>query len=132
MTTTPRFNAIGIAVADMAASLAFYRTLGLDIPDGAEDAPHVEIELTPGVKLMLDTHDTVRASEPDWTPLGRGQMNLAFECASPADVDETYKTIINAGHRGHLEPWDAFWGQRYAVVHDPDGNGIDLYAPLPS
>ena len=35
-----------------------------------------------------------------------------------------------AGHRGHLEPFDAFWGQRYATVLDPDGNGVDLYAPL--
>jgi uncharacterized glyoxalase superfamily protein PhnB len=29
-----------------------------------------------------------------------------------------------------MEPWDAFWGQRYAVVHDPDGNGVDLFCPL--
>ncbi len=81
---------------------------------------------------MLDTHDTVRAFDPNWTPPGRGQMNLAFECASPAAVDATYKAITGAGYHGHLEPWDAFWGQRYAVVHDPDGNGVDLYAALPS
>lgn len=24
----------------------------------------------------------------------------------------------------------AFWGQRYAVVRDPDGNDVDLFAPL--
>ncbi|HEX6197218.1 MAG TPA: VOC family protein [Jiangellaceae bacterium] len=132
MTNTPQFNAIGTAVADMAAALAFYRALGLDVPAGADGEPHVEIPLTSGVKLMLDTYDTVRAFDPDWTPPGRGQMNLAFECASPADVDATYKAITGAGHHGHLEPWDAFWGQRYAVVHDPDGNGVDLYAALPS
>ena len=28
------------------------------------------------------------------------------------------------------EPWDAAWGQRYATVQDPDGYGVDLYAPL--
>lgn len=132
MTSKPQFNAIGTVVADMAASLAFYRTLGLDVPDGAESEPHVEIPLRSGVKLMLDTYDTVRAFEPDWTPPGRGQMGLAFECATPADVDAIYKTITGAGYHGQHEPWDAFWGQRYAVVHDPDGNGIDLYAALPS
>ena len=132
MTNTPKFNAIGTAVADMAASLAFYRSLGLDVPDGADGEPHVEIPLTSGVKLMLDTYDTVQAFEPGWTPPERGQMSLAFECATPADVDESYATMTAAGHHGHLAPWDAFWGQRYAVVHDPDGNAIDLYATLPS
>jgi hypothetical protein len=29
-----------------------------------------------------------------------------------------------------LEPWDAFCGQRYAEVEDPDGNVVDLFAPL--
>jgi catechol 2,3-dioxygenase-like lactoylglutathione lyase family enzyme len=28
------------------------------------------------------------------------------------------------------EPYDAFWGQRYANVADPDGNAVDLFAPL--
>jgi len=34
------------------------------------------------------------------------------------------------GHRAHKAPWDAFWGQRYAQVLDPDGNSVDLFAPL--
>jgi uncharacterized glyoxalase superfamily protein PhnB len=25
---------------------------------------------------------------------------------------------------------DAFWGQRYATVLDPDGNSVDLFASL--
>lgn len=37
---------------------------------------------------------------------------------------------MDAGHEGHLAPWDAVWGQRYATVHDPDGNAVGLYAPL--
>jgi uncharacterized glyoxalase superfamily protein PhnB len=46
-------------------------------------------------------------------------------------VDATYARLVAAGYEGHLEPWDAFWGMRYAVIHDPDGNGIDLFATLP-
>ena len=42
-----------------------------------------------------------------------------------------YEELVGAGYHGELKPWDAFWGQRYAVVHDPDGNGVDLFAPLP-
>ena len=40
--------------------------------------------------------------------------------------------LVAAGYHGHLEPWDAFWGQRYATVLDPDGNSVDLFAPLPA
>ena len=57
-------------------------------------------------------------------------MSLAFQAGSPAEVDEAYAALIAAGAEGHLEPWDAFWGMRYAMVHDPDGNGVDLFAPL--
>ena len=34
-----------------------------------------------------------------------------------------------AGAEAHKEPWDAFWGMRYAIVHDPDGNSVELFCP---
>ena len=58
------------------------------------------------------------------------RMGLAFRCASPAEVDATYAEVVAAGHVGLKEPWDAFWGQRYAQLRDPDGNPVDLYAAL--
>jgi catechol 2,3-dioxygenase-like lactoylglutathione lyase family enzyme len=130
---TPRFDAIGLVVADMGKSLAFYRRLGLDIPPTADSEPHVEAALPGGVRLMFDTVDTVRSFDPEWTsPQGSQRMDLAFACDSPEEVDRTYAALVEAGHDGHKEPWDAFWGQRYAVVLDPDGNGVDLFAALPS
>jgi uncharacterized glyoxalase superfamily protein PhnB len=42
-----------------------------------------------------------------------------------------YAELLEAGATAHKEPWDAFWGQRYAQLQDPDGTFIDLYAPLP-
>jgi uncharacterized glyoxalase superfamily protein PhnB len=57
---------------------------------------------------------------------------LAFRLATPDDVDATYDKLVAAGYDGHKAPWNAFWGQRYALVRDPDGNGVDLYSPLPS
>lgn len=57
-------------------------------------------------------------------------VGLAFVCDSPAEVDALYRELVDAGHEGHLEPWDAVWGQRYATVHDPDGNAIELFAAL--
>ncbi|MFG2333351.1 VOC family protein [Streptomyces sp. NPDC048604] len=125
----PRLDLIGLVVADMAASLAFYRRLGLDLPDGAENAPHVEATLPGGLRIAWDTEEVVRSFDPEWTrPSGGDRLGLAFRCDSPAQVDAVYEELVAAGYRGHLKPWDAVWGQRYAVVLDPDGCGVSLFA----
>ncbi|GHE52047.1 glyoxalase [Streptomyces griseoaurantiacus] len=127
---TPRLDAIGLVVSDMAASLAFYRRLGLDFPEGGELLPHAEAAAPGGMRLLLDTEETVRSFHPGLRlpPEGTGRTSLAFRCENPAEVDALYEALVSAGHHGELKPWDAVWGQRYAVVHDPDGNAVDLYA----
>ncbi|ESQ06988.1 Quinone binding protein [Streptomyces sp. PVA_94-07] len=119
-----RFDALGIATTDLAASLAFYRRLGLEFPEDAGRAPHVEAVVAGGIRLMWDV---VPAEE---APSGGGGPQLAFLCDSPAGVDALYAELTGAGYRGTAPPWDAVWGQRYAVLADPDGNGVDLFAPL--
>ncbi|MEV6582898.1 VOC family protein [Streptomyces sp. NPDC051582] len=127
--TTPRLDMIGLVVSDMAASLAFYRRLGLDLPAGAEEQPHVETVLPGGLRIGFDTQDVVRSFDPSWTPpTGGGRRELAFLCGSPAEVDAVYAELTDAGYEGHLEPWDAVWGQRYAAVLDPDGCAVSLFA----
>jgi catechol 2,3-dioxygenase-like lactoylglutathione lyase family enzyme len=127
---TVRLDAIGMVVTDMAASLAFYRELGLDIPEGVDDQPHVEATLPGGLRLMWDAVDTVLSFDPDWRPpSGGSRMGLAFLCADPTEVDAAYARLVDLGYHGHKAPWDAVWGQRYAVVDDPDGNDVSLFAP---
>jgi uncharacterized glyoxalase superfamily protein PhnB len=117
-------------VADMGKTLAFYRRLGLDIPPSADGEQHVEYTLPGGMRLMWDPIELVRELDPNWTqPQGSPRISLAFQCDSPGEVDRVYDDLVQAGYEGHKEPWDAFWGQRYAMVLDPDGNGVDLYAP---
>ena len=126
-----RLDVIGLVVADMAASLAFYRRLGLDIPADADAAPHVEVALPGGLRLFWDTEDTIRSFAPDWTvPAGGSRTSLAFRLPDPAAVDAAYAELTAAGYHGEHPPWDAFWGQRYAVLHDPDALTVDLFAPL--
>ena len=125
----PELNAIGIAVSDMAASIRFYRLLGLDVPE-TPDEDHVDAFLPNGVRFMLDSEDVMRSFREDWTRQTGNQIGLALECASPAEVDETYARVTEAGFHGEKEPWDAFWGQRYAVLLDPDGVEVSLYAAL--
>ena len=128
---TARLDLIGLVVEDMARSLAFYRKLGLDLPPNADTEPHVETTLPGGLRIAWDTVETVRSFDPGWTaPSGGHRVALAFACDSAADVDATYRALVDAGHAGHKEPWDAFWGQRYAIVLDPDGTSVDLFAPL--
>jgi uncharacterized glyoxalase superfamily protein PhnB len=122
--------AIGIVSADIAASCRFYRAVGVDVAEpGGED--HFEATLPTGLRLMFDTEELIRKLDPEWRRPSEGHaMALAFECASPAEVDETYGKVVGAGFTGKTEPFDAFWGQRYATVEDPDGNPVDLFAQL--
>ncbi|WP_454195777.1 VOC family protein [Nocardia sp. Marseille-Q1738] len=130
---TPRLDVIGIIVTDMAASVAFYRRLGLDFPPGAEQEGHAEAALPNGLRVTLDTEAVIKSFHSEWAPpTGAGRVGIAFRCADPAEVDAVYADLVDAGYHGELKPWDAFWGQRYAVVQDPDGNGVDLYAALPT
>ncbi|GAB3239632.1 VOC family protein [Kineosporia babensis] len=128
-----RLAVIELVVADLAASLTFYRLLGLDLPSPAEAGtqPHVQADVG-GVQIAFDTEETIKSFHPEWTRPQKGQTQsaIAFQAGSPAEVDEAYRAVIDAGYEGELEPWDAPWGQRYAVVHDPDGNQVDLFAPL--
>jgi catechol 2,3-dioxygenase-like lactoylglutathione lyase family enzyme len=125
----PQLNAIGIVASDMGRSIGFYRLLGLDVPETPEEG-HVDTLLPNGVRLMLDTEEVVRSFRPDWSRESGNQVALAFECESPADVDATYRRVVDGGFHGEKEHWDAFWGQRYAQLADPDGVPVDLYAAL--
>jgi uncharacterized glyoxalase superfamily protein PhnB len=120
--------AIGIFSRDIAESCRFYRTLGLDVPEPAGGEQHFEITLSNGLRLMWDAEELIRQVDPQWKrPEGHG-LALAFECKNVADVNATYSRVTGAGFK--KEPYDAFWGQRYGTVADPEGNVIDLFAPL--
>lgn len=128
---TLKLGFIGIVTQDMKASLAFYRTLGVHIADGMDDAPHVDGTLDDGTTLAWDTVETIRGFDPAYTyPQGNHRVALAFDKGTPQEVDASYAALIAAGYAPHVEPWDAHWGQRYATLLDPDGNSVDLYAEL--
>jgi uncharacterized glyoxalase superfamily protein PhnB len=121
------FDMIGIVVKDMRKALEFYRILGLDIPESANNEMHVEIEQN-GFRLAFDVQEMIKDIYGDWEePVGH-RIELAFLCDSREEVDELFQRITEHGYNGHRKPWDAFWGQRYAIVQDPDGNLISLFA----
>jgi catechol 2,3-dioxygenase-like lactoylglutathione lyase family enzyme len=129
----PRFDVVGVIVSDLETAIAFYARLGLEFPDDPDQMGHghVEAPLPGGLRFTLDTEASIKSFDPNWSPPAGGhRMAVAFRCESPGDVDRVYRELTDAGAPGHKEPWDAFWGQRYAQVKDPDGNVVDLFAPL--
>jgi catechol 2,3-dioxygenase-like lactoylglutathione lyase family enzyme len=123
-------HTIDIVVADMAKSLAFYSALGLAAPAFDPDEPQMQIATEGGATIGLILESMMREHNPHWlSPVGQ-RVTFACRCDTPAELDETYARVTGAGHIGLKEPWDAFWGQRYAFLQDPDGNRVDLFAPI--
>jgi catechol 2,3-dioxygenase-like lactoylglutathione lyase family enzyme len=122
-------DAIGIVCGDVPRSLEFYELLGLELRQ-AGGGDHYEASTPSGVRVMLDSVELIKSFEPDYVKPAGSAVVMCFKQASAAAVDALYATIVGAGFRGKKAPWDAFWGQRYACVLDPDGNQVDLFAAL--
>ncbi len=123
----PQLDAVGIVSSDLARTRAFYGALGIEFAPGDD---HVEATMPNGLRLMVDTEGVIRSFNPEWSRATGNQVALAFACESPAEVDELYRAAVAAGFDGEKDPWDAFWGQRYAQLRDPDGVPVDLFAAL--
>ncbi len=132
-------NYLSFVVADMERSLNFYRTLGLPIPAGAhlnaDGTPqqHVEIDQN-GLRIAWETEVLVQRVYPAWVapPRGQARLGAALEAGTPAEVDAACGRLQEQGYKVDAAPYNAFWGQRYATVTDPDGNSVDIFAWLES
>lgn len=123
---------INFVVGDMDASAAFYSRLGLDLTDGGmpEWRPHHRSTETSGADVDLDSAAFAAEWDAGW-PGGSGIV-VTFRVPSRDDVDRLFDELTLAGHPAQQPPYDAFWGARYAVVADPDGNAVGLMSPADS
>jgi catechol 2,3-dioxygenase-like lactoylglutathione lyase family enzyme len=129
MAEGPVIDQFNVVVGDMDASVAFYRMVGFEIPEGDEvwDAHHQSATVPGGIDLDLDSTQFATKWDPGW----RGGMGvLGVKVSSREAVDDRYEALTRAGHRSQLAPMDAFWGARYAVVEDPDGNPVGIMSPV--
>ena len=127
--TKPVLNLINLVVSDMEASVAFYRRLGVDIPDTDPEwaGHHRDAEFPGGASLHIDSQEFTRHWDRGWRD---GKAVLGFSVETREQVDTLYAELTGSGYAGQQEPYDAFWGARYAVVEDPDGNAVGLMSPL--
>ncbi len=129
----PVLNQLNVIARDWNASLAFYRTLGLDVGGGADWPPgsgarHADVRFETGSTLEFDSLEMVRMYAADAANVGGSVVGFSYPSA--AAVDAVFERLTAAGYPVRQPPYDAFWGARYAIVEDPDGNAVGLMGPV--
>lgn len=128
----PDLHMLNLVVTDMAASLDFYRRLGIAVPEVQDAAgAHVQLRMPGGFSLELDTADSARLWHAAWrADPASVSVVVGFSLPTREAVDQRYAALTAAGYPGRQPPFDAFWGARYAIVADPDGNDVGLMSPI--
>lgn len=128
MVVKARLDQVNLVVQDMEAMAAFYGRLGLDLgADGKWASHHRSAKDAEGIDLDLDSEVFASRWNTGWA--GGSGIVLTFRTESRQDVDDLYAELSAAGSRAQQEPYDAFWGSRFAVVTDPDGNAVGIMSP---
>ena len=126
---SPLLSQINLIARNVDESVAFYRRLGLETK-GEPGAVHVEMYFSNGMRLEIDRAHSIPYWDTGWRGETGGSAVLGFSVASRDAVDTVYRDLTGAGYHGRQPPYDAFWGARYAIVDDPDGNGVGLMSPI--
>jgi uncharacterized glyoxalase superfamily protein PhnB len=122
----PVLNQLNLVVRDLTASVAFYRRLGVDLPSTAD--VHVEAKFG-DLSFEFDDGSSARWWHAAWRAAPGPRVVLTFRVADRDDVDALYGELTGAGYEGRQPPFDAFFGARYAIVADPDGNDVAVMSP---
>ena len=132
----PVLDQLNLVVRDMARSIDFYRALGLDIPEDTvwrtDTGPHhVEIKMANGFELALDSEALAKVYNAGWRAFeGEGdRLVMSLRVRDADEVDAVYRTMVALGYGSSQPPYYTFWGSRYAIVVDPDGNQVGLMSP---
>ncbi|MEN3273148.1 MAG: hypothetical protein V7636_1909 [Actinomycetota bacterium] len=130
----PTFSTISLIARDPAASIAFYELLGVEFEnhsgDASDEIVHVTVRGTKPADLDVDSEplgDIYNAGFRSRTSRG---LVIGFSVETRADVDRIHAALVADGHESRQVPYDAFWGARYAIVADPDGNDVGIMSPM--
>jgi predicted lactoylglutathione lyase len=121
MTVPQRISIVTLGVADLAASTAFYESLGWQKSSASMDS--ITFFQTDGSVLGLYERDAL-ADDAAVSAAGSGfrGVTLAINCTSAAEVDDVYGDWLAAGAVAVKPPQKVFWGGYSSYVGDPDGH----------
>jgi uncharacterized glyoxalase superfamily protein PhnB len=128
-------NQLDLVARDLEKRIAFYRKLG--VPIGKDNIwrtktgiHHVDIEMPGGLTLHMGSAELAKVYNRGFRKLTKGGgVVIGFAVSTRKDVEARYRVLTKAGHKGLQPPYDAFWGSRYAIVADPDGNHVGIMSP---
>jgi uncharacterized glyoxalase superfamily protein PhnB len=130
----PLLNQLNLIVQNVPRAIAFYGRLGLVIEEAAHPdwvQHHATAIMSNGMRLEFDSASFARQWNPGWPTMGRGGVGVVFfSVPERADVDTIFARMTAAGCDVQQPPADAFWGARYAIIADPDGNSVGLMSPI--
>jgi hydroxymethylpyrimidine/phosphomethylpyrimidine kinase len=113
-----RLNQVTVAARDLAASIAFYETLGLKLIVRADHYARFECpDADGGEPATFSLHLDPRAK-------GVSETVVYFE---DDDLDATVARLTAAGLTVDSQPVDQTWLWREAYLADPTGNRVCLY-----
>jgi catechol 2,3-dioxygenase-like lactoylglutathione lyase family enzyme len=120
---------VNVVVDNMEAMAEFYGRLGLSLGHGPPEwAPHHRNTGGEGaVDFDLDSSTFASVWNEGW-PGGTGVV-LGFRVPEREQVDRLHHELTAAGYASQQTPYDAFWGSRFAVVADPEGNSAAIMSP---
>ena len=121
---------VGLIVADVNRSLAFYRLLGLDLPSSVDGSSYRH-RFENGNVLFWEQPAVIKSFDPTWSvpPPGDRRVVLEFGFSSVARLVDAYDLVRQCDSAGRVAPFDQGGGVTYAIVSDPDGNQVSLRHP---
>lgn len=125
-----KIDAVAVTSSDMKKTIEFYKLLGFSFDEGVESEDHVEARRNEGsARLMIDTHEFMnKMMKIEARPSNHSGFAIEYDACD--EVNNIVEKVKSSSGEVVKDAWDASWGQRYAIVKDPDGYSVDLYSPL--
>ena len=118
---------VNLIVTDVARATEFWALLGWESTPRHPKA--ALLSFPNGMNLVLHEPEFARLWDPAYAGPAAGSTVVDLNLPTREAVDDTHARVVAAGYTSSVEPWDTFFGARYAIVCDPDGHRIGLKSP---
>lgn len=118
---------MNLIVTDLERAKEFWAVLGF--PWAPRHPKAAVIAFANGTNLVVHEPDFARLWDPAYAGPVAGSTVIDINVSTRMDVDDLHDRVVATGYSSSVEPWDTFFGARYAIVCDADGHRIGLKSP---